>query len=251
MMDSQKWISTLPNKNSNNEEGQYNIDPKVWTNTISQTTISQATISQTKTKNSIKRYSIAAIMFVVGLIFVSIIKNEARHLQKEIYNLQASINILKSDLHQEALDHEVITSPENISKLARENLNLDLNPYKKSQIKKLNEKKIFSNNIERTKSNNIEKTKFESLPKKIKIKVAKKIDKKRKELKKLQELYSKPKKLPSELKITVAKKIEKTKFDLKKLYTSPEEVITPERIRNWTGIQLVKLFFGIPIVPGR
>ena len=31
MMDSQKWISTLPNKNSTNEEGQYKIDPKITT----------------------------------------------------------------------------------------------------------------------------------------------------------------------------------------------------------------------------
>ena len=182
-------------------------------------------------------------MFVVGLVFVSAIKNATRNLQKEIYNLQASINILKSDLHQETLDYEVITSPENISKLARENLNLDLNPYKKSQIKKLNERKISSNNTE--------KTKFENFPKKIKIKVAEKIKKKRKELKKLQELYSKPEELPSELKNQVSKKIKKTKFDLKRLYTSPGEVITPERIKNWTGIQLVKLFFGIPIIPGR
>ena len=36
------------------------------------------------------------------------------------------------------MDHEVITSPENISKLAKEHLNTDLTFYKKYQIKNLN-----------------------------------------------------------------------------------------------------------------
>lgn len=232
-MDSQIWINTLPKKILNSDEGKYRIDPKIWTNTI----------PQTKPKNSIKKYPIVMILFVVGLVFVSAIKNETRNLQKEIYNLQASLNILKSDLYQETLDHEVITSPENISRLAKENLNFDLNFYKKSQIKNLSEKKIDANKLE--------KKNFASLPEKIKVQVVKKIEKKKSELKKLKELYSKPEELPSEIKTHVAKKIKKTQFDIKKLYNSPKEVITPERIKRWTGIQLVKLFLGIPVMPGR
>ena len=38
--------------------------------------------------------------FIIGLIFVSLIKNETRNLQKEISNLQASIKNLNLDLHQ-------------------------------------------------------------------------------------------------------------------------------------------------------
>ena len=78
-----------------------------------------------------------------------------------------------------------------------------------------------------------------------------KLQKKKKELKKLKELYSKPEELPSEIKAHVSKKIKKAQFDIKKLYNSPKEVITLERIKRWTGIQLVKLFLGIPVVPGR
>ena len=48
-----------------------------------------------------------------------------------------SINTIKFDLHQTALDHEFITSPENIEKLAEEYLELNLKTYKKDQIKNM------------------------------------------------------------------------------------------------------------------
>ena len=50
---------------------------------------------------------------------------------------QKLINNLKVDLHQETLDHEIITSPENLALLAEENLDLNFISYKKSQIKEL------------------------------------------------------------------------------------------------------------------
>ena len=103
------------------------------------------TFPKKDTNSVMKKYSVLTILFVAGLILVSIIKNETRELQREINNLKASIRILSLDLHQETLDHEVITSPENISNLAKEYLEYDLNYYKISQIGELNKSsKIFT-----------------------------------------------------------------------------------------------------------
>merc|ERR1712093_859308 len=88
---------------------------------------------------SVKKYSFMTIIFVCGLLFVSVVKNQTRNLEKEISYLKASINSIEFNLNQAILDNEVITSPENISKLAKEYLNNDLEYYKKSQIKNFNE----------------------------------------------------------------------------------------------------------------
>jgi len=93
-----------------------------------------------KQYNSVKKYSLMTILFVCGLLFVSVLKNETRNLQKEINKLEAAINVIKFNLKQAILDNEVITSPENISRLAKEYLNINLTSYKRSQIKNLNDK---------------------------------------------------------------------------------------------------------------
>ena len=49
----------------------------------------------------------------------------------------------------------------------------------------------------------------------------------------------------------VAKKIKKKKTELKKLYSSPKEVITLEKAQKWVAVQFVKLFLGMPIIPGK
>ena len=102
--------------------------------------------NNTSKKNIIPKYPILMVLFVAGIVSVSIIKNETRSLQKEINNLQASIKVLKSNLEEEKLEYEAITSPENISFLAKEYLDEDLKPYKKTQIKGLNEKLILEKN---------------------------------------------------------------------------------------------------------
>jgi hypothetical protein len=78
-------------------------------------------------------------------MIVSAVKNETRNLQKEINNLQASINITQFNLDRATLDNEVLTSPENISRLAKEYLYSDFRVYKKSQIKNLDipKKNVF------------------------------------------------------------------------------------------------------------
>ena len=190
-------------------------------------------------------------IFVVGLIFVSVIKNETRNLQKEINNLQTSINVLKDNLHNATLDHQFITSPENISLLANEYLENDFIHYKKSQIIELNNKiKTFSISKKDNDVLNQGKSK-KNLSDKLRLEVAKKIEKKRVELKKLKEIYSRPEKLPGEIKVKVAQKVQKTKTDLKNLYSDPKDAVDSKKIQRWAVIQVVKAFFGMPIIPGK
>ena len=49
----------------------------------------------------------------------------------------------------------------------------------------------------------------------------------------------------------VAKKIENKKAELKKLYSDPYDLIKSKKAYKWAGIQIVKVFLGIPIVPGK
>ena len=137
MINQGRWISSLPKMNSKLIGKENQLDHDKWINTI----------PKKKTHHSSKKYSLIAILFVCGLIFVSTVKNETRNLQKEINNLEASIKVIKFNLDQAILDNEVITSPENISRLAKEYLNTDFAVYKRSQIKNLNDKseKIYQN----------------------------------------------------------------------------------------------------------
>ena len=140
------------------------------------------------------------------------------------------------------MDNEVITSPENISLLAKEYLNIDFISYKKSQIRQLDGDTTIISKLNK-KNNN--------LSTKIKSGIAKTIEKKKTEIKKLQDLYSKPESIPSEIKKHVAKKIEEKKVELKNLYTSPKKTINLEKARKWAVVQVVKVFLGIPVVPGK
>ena len=124
MINQDKWLNSLPkNKNITNDKIEQ-LDPNRWVNTISKNNIS----------NPIRKYSLMVILFVSSLFLISIVKNETRNLQKEINNLEASIKKINYNLDQAILDNEVITSPENISQLAKEYLDMHLVAYKKSQI---------------------------------------------------------------------------------------------------------------------
>lgn len=206
------------------------------------------TISKKNTYKSFKKYSLLGILFVCGLLLVSTVKNQTRILQKEINNLQTSVNLLKYNLDQAILDNEVITSPENISILAKEYLNTNLVTYKRSQIKYLNNE---IENFTKTKQEKIGKEKTKNLKVSIKSQIAKKIEKKRTEIRNLQVLYHNPKSLPKEIKIQVAKKIEEKKYELSNIYKSPKDAINSEKFRKWGAIQVVKAFLGMPIIPGR
>ena len=232
MINQDRWINSLPIKKTAFNEKTSQVDSYRWVNTI----------SKKKTYNVVKKYSVMTIVFICGLLFVSVVKNEARNLEKEINNLRASNNIIKFNLNQAILDHEVITSPENISKLAKEYLSTNFITYKKNQIKKLGQDADY------TTGPNEKSKKFSES---VKLEITKKIKKKKKELKKLQELYSKPEKIPDEIKAQVARKIKAKKTEIKRLYTSPKETITFGKIQKWAAVQVVKVVLGMPIIPGR
>jgi len=241
-INSNKWIKTLAMVKSNSDnEDKYNLNSEKWIDTLPREN------PREKRFNPIKNYSITAILFVCGLMFVSVIKNETRDLQKNINIFQKSINNLKVDLHQETLDHEIITSPENLALLAEEHLELNFTSYKKSQIKELKYEKAY---IKKENKNNI-KNSDKKLTAVLKENIAKKIKKKKVELEKLKEIYSNPKEIPDEIKMTLAKRIEKKKMEIYHLYKNPSESITMEKAQRWALFQVAKLFLGIPIVPGK
>ena len=243
MINNDKWIKSIPNIKSKYNQESLQIDHKKWINTIP--TI--PTIPKRDTYNSVKKYSLITFLFVCGLLFVSVVKNQTRNLEKEINYLTASINLIKFNLDQAILDNEVITSPENISKLAKEYLNGDLTFYKKSQIKNLNS---GNQSLEESIIKNKRKV-LNNFPENIKTKVTMKIKKKKEEIKKLQELYNDPKSIPDEVKTKVAKQIQKKKFELKNLYESPKDIITLQRVGKWGMVQVIKVALGIPVIPGR
>ena len=237
MINDDKWINSLPNLNRKNDEDLLQIDNDKWVSTI----------PKKNTFNSVTKYSLMTTIFVFGLFFVSVVKNQTRNLEKEISYLKTSISSIEFNLNQAILDNEVITSPENISKLAKEYLGNDLEYYKKHQIKNLND----DNKISKKESKKNNAKNLNNLTENVKVQVTKKIKKKKKEIAKLQELYNDPRSIPEEVKTKVAKQIEEKKFELKNLYESPKEAITIKRISKWGAVQVVKAALGMPIIPGR
>ena len=232
MINQDKWINSLPKTNIKFNEEINQIDHNKWINTI----------SKKNTYGTVSKYTLMTVLFVCGLLFVSVVKNGTRNLEKEINNLRASVNIVKFNLNQAILDNEVLNSPENISRLAKEHLETDFTSYTKSQIRQLDED--TKNIIKTSKKDN-------NLSTKIKSGITKKIAKKKTEIRKLQELYSNPGALPGAIKTQVAMKIERKKIELKNIYSEPKNVFTLERVVRYSVVQVVKLFLGMPIVPGK
>ena len=216
MINQHKWIESLPKAKKEIIETINQLDSEN----------SENSISKKNSYNSIKKYTLLTVIFICGFIFVSLVKNETRNLQKEINNLEVSIKLIKFNLDQTFLDHEILTSPENISLLAKKHLDIDLAPYKRSQIKQLNvenEKIVKINTTEKEKTNT----------------------------QKLKKLYSNPKSIPNEIKTHVARRIKETKEEIVNIYHEPKSFITPEKAGRWAVIQLVKADLGIPVLPGR
>jgi len=235
MINQDKWIKSLPGKNINTSNTSNQLNHDKWINTIPKKNIT----------NPLQKYSLMTALFIFGLLFVSVVKNETRNLQKEINNLESSVNIIKYNLDQAILDNEVIISPENISLLAKEYLNMNLTSYKKSQIENLTKETDISSKI-----NNAE-VKENTLSKNMKSKVKKSIAKKKKEIEKLQALYSNPELIPNEIKTKVGQQIKQKKTELVNIYRSPKDTKTLKKVGQWGAVQIVKAFLGIPIVPGR
>ena len=249
MINRDKWIGSLPNINTEFNKITNQLDYDRWINTIPKKNTYRSV--KKNTYSSVKKYSLIVTLFVCGLLFVSAIKNETRNLQKIINNLEASINVIKFNLDQAILDNEIITSPENISLLAKEYLSIDLVSYKRSQIKRLNDENKKFTKINKIRKEKINKKKIKNLSDNIKTQIAKKVDKKKTEIIKLQELYSNPKSIPNAVKTQVATKIEEEKVKLKNIYNSPKDIMTFEKIGKWSMVQVVKVFLGMPVIPGR
>jgi len=192
-------------------------------------------------KYTLKNYSLIVVLFIVALMIVSVIKNETRNLQKEINVFKNSINNLKVDLHQESLDYEIITSPENLTILAKEYLEVNLVPYKRPQIQELKKAKAYIK----------KENKNKNLKTEIKENVFKTIKKKKVELAKLKKIYSNPKDIPTEMRLVLGRKIETKKNEIKRFYENPKGTIGTEKLQKWLIVQVAKLFVGIPIVPGK
>ena len=246
MINQDKWISSLPKTNTGFVKTTNQLDHDRWINSIP-----KKNVHTSVKKYSLKKYSLMSILFICGLLFVSVVKNETRGLQKIINNLEASVNVIKFNLDQAILDNEVITSPDNISLLAKEYLNIDLVSYKKSQIKKLRDENEKFTKVNKIKKEKINKKKIKNLSDSIKTQVAKRIEIKKTEMRKLQELYYNPKSIPKEIKTQVAVQIEEKKNEIRNIYSAPKDIFTLERVGRWSVVQVVKLFLGMPIIPGR
>tara|TARA_B100000959_G_C14953165_1_gene612683 strand:+ start:951 stop:1676 length:726 start_codon:yes stop_codon:yes gene_type:complete len=241
MINKERWIHTLPKNNLKSSEDREQLDHYRWTDTI----------SKNDNYKSVKKYSIITILFVFGLLLVSVVKNETRNLQKKINLLKAEINGIEFNLNQSLLDNEVISSPDNISRLAQKYLDTDLVSYKKSQIIDLNDENVKL--IKKSKVNEEKKykNKIKKLSNKVKNQVSNQIKNKKTEIKKIKKLYNEPKSIPKELKTEVAKKIKEKKSELKTFYDTPKSIITLERFGKWSIVQIAKAFLGMPIIPGR
>ena len=203
-------------------------------------------IKDISTTNSAKRYPILITFFVVGLLLVSTVKNKTKNLQKEINKLEASINGIEYSLNQAFLDNQVITSPENISRLAKEHLNSDFIFYKRSQLKRLQ-----NNDIAPTTTNKEKINKTALLKKRIKKKIKIQTNKQKNNIRKAKYLYKNPDSIPSSIKVKVGKKFEEKKVQLKSAYDSPKDFTSLSKAKRWGLVQLGKAFLGFPIIPGR
>ena len=248
MINQDKWIDSIPKTIIKFNEEANQVDRYRWVNTIPK----KDTYNNVATHNNVAwKYSLVVVLFVCGLLFVSAVKNKTRNLEKEINSLRTFNNVIKFNLDQAILDNEVITSPDNISLLAKKYLNIELVSYKRSQIKQLNDENEKFTEVDKIKKEKIDKTKIKNLQASIKTQVTKKIETKKAEIRKLQELYSNPQSIPHEIKTQVATKIEEKKNELKNLYSSPKETITLKKVQKWAAVQVVKAFLGMPFIPGK
>jgi hypothetical protein len=67
----------------------------------------------------------------------------------------------------------------------------------------------------------------------------------------MKEIYSEPEKIPNEVKFKVSNAIKNTKHSLQNFYSDPKTAIKSPKTQKWAAIQIVKAFFGMPIVPGK
>lgn len=236
MINNNKWVNSLPKQNKYFNDIKNPLDHDIWLKTISK---KEAYTTRTK-------YYLTTILFICGLLFVSVVKNETRNLQKTINTLETSINYINFNLDQAILDYEVITSPENISLLAEEHLNTKLKAYKSFQIINSN----FNHNSIKN-SNNASNKKSKSFPASIKKQLAKNVEINKMKVREIQQFYANPKLIPTKIRKKLSLSVEEKKSKIESIINDPHDIFTAQKISKWTAMQVVKLFFGMPVIPGR
>ena len=73
MINQDKWIDSLPKANIRFDEEINQIDNNRWVNTI----------SKKNAYTAVRKYTLMTVLFVCGLLFVSVVKNGTRNLEKE------------------------------------------------------------------------------------------------------------------------------------------------------------------------
>ena len=164
------------------------------------------------------------ITLISGLIFTSLIKNKTRLLEKDLLYLDNEINSLTSILSEASLDFQYLTTPKNISLLAKNFLDENFLYYKKSQIKKsIKAEKDLVILKKLTNDHTFNQLSTEKSINK-KLNIAKSIDNSQ---------------------LLIVKKIDK------KQPQKSEKIVVSKKVQKWAGLQIIKALLGIPSIPGK
>ena len=150
------------------------------------------------------------MILTTALILTSLVKNKTRMLEKEIANFNNAIANSNYKLTAAIIEYEFLTTPKNISSLARDHLDEDFSFYKKSQIMELIEVKNVFNTKNQTKKKNI--------------------------------IVKSNIKQPVHLGLYI-----QNDTHLKQV-SNPEKNEISKKIQRWAGIQVLKALMGIPPV---
>ena len=151
------------------------------------------------------------ITLISGLIFTSLVKNKTRLLEKELLYLDNEINSLNFNLNEASLDFEYLTTPKHISLLAKNFLDENFSYYKESQIKKSIKPEKDLAILKKLKNDNT----FTQLS------TEKSVNKKS----------------------NVAKEIDNRQLQ------GSKKISVSKKVHNWVGLQIIKVFLGIPAIP--
>ena len=211
------------------------------------------------------------ITLISGLIFVSLIKNKTRLLEKELTSLNDEITTLNSNLAEANLDFQYLTTPERISLLAKDFLDENFSYYNESQIKESFKPEKDSTILKKSKNDNTpSQLDTEKLANK-KSNIAKEIDRKQlfitkkidtqitedaftgEETVKYLAILKKSKNdnilSQVDTEKSVNKKLNITKeIDSRQLQGSKKKTVS-KKVQDWMGIQIVKSLLGITAIP--
>ena len=67
----------------------------------------------------------------------------------------------------------------------------------------------------------------------------------------IQQFYSNPKLIPTKIKKKLSLSVEEKRSKIESIINDPHDIFTAKKISKWTAMQVVKLFFGLPVIPGR